>query len=322
MKMITLEDIKKIGLWISNKGRKLEEYRWKYHFGKGAKDDILKELKKYQNDDGGFGKGLNPDCLTNASSPLVTAMACKILYEIGCTESNDIIEAALQYFEKNHFDENTCTWSTVIKENNNAPHGTWWHFDEYGNNTWGFNPSMDIAAFMLYWTKRNSKGFKMASKSFKKGLKRLYSVHQMDINELNCYINALTIAKSRQEKFDFDLIAMEKKIAKLASLAIYSDSSKWISDFMPQPLDLIDSINGDNIILYPYLNSKLHENASLFIDDFHTNGLRDIPWTWGVNYSEYFEASKNQWKGILILEKALKCKRLGYIEPYCNTKIA
>ena len=127
--MITLEDIKKIGLWISNKGRKLEEYRWKYHFGKGAKDDILKELKKYQNDDGGFGKGLNPDCLTNASSPLVTAMACKILYEIGCTESNDIIEAALQYFEKNHFDENTCTWSTVIKENNNAPHGTWWHFD-------------------------------------------------------------------------------------------------------------------------------------------------------------------------------------------------
>ena len=162
----------------------------------------------------------------------------------------------------------------------------------------------------------------MASKSFKKGLKRLYSVHQMDINEINCYINALTIAKSRQEKFNFDLIAMEKKIAKLASLAIYSNSSKWISDFMPQPLDLIDSINGDNIILYPYLNSKLHENASLFIDDFHTNGLRDIPWTWGVNYSEYFEASKNQWKGILILEKALKCKRLGYIEPYCNTKIA
>ena len=34
------------------------------------------------------------------------------------SESNDIIEAALHYFEKNHFDENTCTWSTVIKENN------------------------------------------------------------------------------------------------------------------------------------------------------------------------------------------------------------
>ena len=44
---------------------------------------------------------------------------------------------------------------------------------------------MDIAAFMLYWTKKDSKGFRMASKSFKKGLKRLYKVHQMDIDELN-----------------------------------------------------------------------------------------------------------------------------------------
>lgn len=321
MKIIKLEDIKKVGNWISKKGRKLEEYRWKYHFEKGAKEAVINELKKYQNEDGGFGNGLNPDCLTTTSSPSVTAIACKILYEIGCNESNDLIKSALDYFEKNHFDNTTCTWCTVIKENNDAPHGTWWHFEESGNNTWGFNPSMDIAAFMLYWAKEDSRGFKMASKSFEKGLKRLFTVHEMDINELNCYINALTIAKSRKSKFNFDLISMEKKIVELSNLAIYKDSSKWISDFMPQPLDLIDSINGDKLVLYPYIQDELVENVSLFINDFHKNGFKDIPWTWGINYSDYFEASKNQWKGILALEKFLKCKRLGYVESYYDTKV-
>lgn len=53
-----------------NHARKLDLALSEHEFESGTMDAVLKELKKYQNDDGGFGNALEPDlrCIHKGSS--------------------------------------------------------------------------------------------------------------------------------------------------------------------------------------------------------------------------------------------------------------
>ena len=58
LKGIQLKNIEK---HILSNARTIEKVKWNYLFNNGSKEDIVSELVKYQNDDGGFGKGLEAD---------------------------------------------------------------------------------------------------------------------------------------------------------------------------------------------------------------------------------------------------------------------
>jgi hypothetical protein len=47
--------------WIKRNARPLEVARWEYHFEGGSKENILSFLSAFQNEDGGFGNGIEPD---------------------------------------------------------------------------------------------------------------------------------------------------------------------------------------------------------------------------------------------------------------------
>lgn len=47
--------------FIYRNARPLELALWKYHFEKGNKSDVLNILSAYQNEDGGFAYGIEPD---------------------------------------------------------------------------------------------------------------------------------------------------------------------------------------------------------------------------------------------------------------------
>ena len=48
--------------FIYKNARPLDIARWKYLFENGSKEDVLTALNAYQNEDGGFGSVLEPDC--------------------------------------------------------------------------------------------------------------------------------------------------------------------------------------------------------------------------------------------------------------------
>jgi hypothetical protein len=54
--------------------RDLEKYLFEYYLQKGERTRIIEELKKYQNDDSGFGNGLEPDFRQPLSSPMATSI--------------------------------------------------------------------------------------------------------------------------------------------------------------------------------------------------------------------------------------------------------
>ena len=73
--------------FIYRNARPLDIARWQYHFDGGSKEAVLTALAAYQNEDGGFGHALEPDCWNPNSAPIQTWTATEVLREIDFTDS-------------------------------------------------------------------------------------------------------------------------------------------------------------------------------------------------------------------------------------------
>ncbi|MHA2281336.1 MAG: hypothetical protein ACXAC5_10825 [Promethearchaeota archaeon] len=123
MRIIDEKQIKKIKEFIFKNGRLLERKIFSFFFENGKKDDVIKALVAYQNRDGGFGNGIEPDLL--------------------CPDSTAIgAETAMFYLDLLEYVDNEITdqlFSWIIKEQNeegyinhppknmyNYPFQKWW----------------------------------------------------------------------------------------------------------------------------------------------------------------------------------------------------
>jgi len=70
MRTIDENQIKKIKEFIFKNGRLLERRLFSFFFENGNKDDVIKALLAYQNLDGGFGNGIEPDLLCPDSTAI------------------------------------------------------------------------------------------------------------------------------------------------------------------------------------------------------------------------------------------------------------
>ena len=139
--------------YIKNNCDKLYKTLFEYYFLSGESSSVIDALKQYQNEDGGFGHGLEPDFLLPDSSPMATTIALQILNNI---EDLDLIKDVVRYYEET-FDKNRNGWWSVPIKVNEYPHAPWWSYNIEDKCTiidknWG-NPSAEIIGFMYKWKK-------------------------------------------------------------------------------------------------------------------------------------------------------------------------
>lgn len=125
--MITPETFEKIRQFIYRHGDLLTRKRFAYHFEKGSKQAVLDVLACYQNDDGGFGNGLELDMMCPASSGICTEMAFQYLLELGINEG-PVFDSAVEWVLANLRD-NGCL-PHPIETIKAYPHGVWWENDD------------------------------------------------------------------------------------------------------------------------------------------------------------------------------------------------
>ena len=68
--------------YLKTQARPLERALYAYHFENAPAADVLTELAHYQNADGGFGHGLEPDMRLNDSSVIQSSIAFQHLREL------------------------------------------------------------------------------------------------------------------------------------------------------------------------------------------------------------------------------------------------
>ena len=82
MKYITKEEMKNYETYLYKRGRDIEIAKYNYFFLDEERIDVAMALSIYQNRDGGFGHGLEPDSLNPYSSPLQTSEGLRILKSV------------------------------------------------------------------------------------------------------------------------------------------------------------------------------------------------------------------------------------------------
>ena len=127
-------------LWVN--ARLLERLRFAYHFRDGDPGRVIDALRPYQNADGGFGHGLEPDLRGPESQPVPVEVALFVMDEVG-TFDGDLVDGCLRYLESITQPDGGVPWVLPTS----SPRGPWW--TPVDGLPGSLNPTTSIAALLL-----------------------------------------------------------------------------------------------------------------------------------------------------------------------------
>ena len=116
--------------YIRDHARPVDRALFEFWFKSGSPARVAAELRAYQNEDGGFGRALEPDFRLEASSVAATTFAFRYLREVGASSGVPLVPSGIAYLVAS-YDRDRRAWPHVPPEVNEAPHAPWWHVDEH-----------------------------------------------------------------------------------------------------------------------------------------------------------------------------------------------
>lgn len=141
--MATRPDLSKATDFLWRTARLLERHRFAFLFLDGERQAVLSALRPYQNADGGFGNGLEPDVRAPVSQPVPTWTALCILDEAEVFD-DPIVLRACEYLLSITTTEGGVP--SALPPMLDYPHAPWW---ETANQPFAsLNPTASIAALL------------------------------------------------------------------------------------------------------------------------------------------------------------------------------
>ncbi len=123
MPILTNEQIQGARTFIFRNGRLLERTLFRYFFENGSRESCLKALLAYQNSDGGFGNGIEPDLLCPDSTAIGAEFALHVLELLGGQDS-DIAARLLDWIVTSQDESGVIPHPPANMFN--YPHQPWW----------------------------------------------------------------------------------------------------------------------------------------------------------------------------------------------------
>lgn len=279
--------------------RPLEYARWMYHFEDGDKEWVKDCLAAYQNDDGGFGHGLEPDYTMPQSSAIQTWAACQIINELNLPTYDRMVKRVVQYLIES-FDETTGRYLTVTLEMNQYPHAGHWHYEEQASKGWGYNPTVELAAYLKLWS-NDSRSERIVNRILKGATEHLLSVDTMNFHEINNYQQALVLLAGQIP----NEVQVKNKLTELKETAFNKDPASFGQTYQGLPMDVIQGPEDELFLKYQPL-------VQAHIDYLETSateeGIWDITWAWGRD-EEAFQLARRDWQGILAIKHVQYAQR-------------
>jgi len=286
--------------FIYRNARSIDLLRWQYHFEGGSEEAVIAALAAYQNEDGGFGYGLEADCWNPASSPIQTWAATEILREIHFDDaSHPLIRGILQYLASGLcFDDQHQQWMNTVPDNNKHPHAIWWTYQE-GKGQFRYNPTACLAGFFLKYGSKDDPFYecalRIASEAYRFWKSSMPYTEQ---HITSCFIRLYEYCMGAGIE-----IAQMDEFRKTLITQVHTEleqaKDKWKTDYVCMPSSFIEGRDsmffGDHV--------ELIDRECRFIEETQLDdGSFSVPWKWWTEYSE-FEIARNWWKADLCIRK-------------------
>lgn len=308
--------------FIYKNARPIDLARWKYLFENGSREEVLEALANYQNSDGGFGYGLEPDCWNPHSSPVQTWEATEILWEIGMERSeaeHPIIQGILDYLSSGKDFDEDC-WAHTIETNNNFPHADWWQYpcspwwvDTPANRfAFDYNPTASLAGFVLYFENTDTEFYDLAKRVAANAIHLFLQTEEVtDIYVISCFHRLYEYILEAGLEKEFPTDALKRRLKEVVNQTITQDENLYITMWgthICKPSQFITSRDS----MYYEDNRKIADFECEFIRKTQlSDGSWEVTWDWGKAYPSAWGVAKNWWKSHIIINNLLYWSEIG-----------
>ena len=310
MLKLTQDDVKKIESFMINKTRDLELALYNCLIDGDDNLMVSYALSMYQNGDGGFGHGLEPDNTCPSSSTIATEYALSLLRRIGYDKSNldemtkTMVNRAFKYIFSQETDGNYLY--PVSPDVNQYPHAPWWSYSDDCARNWKNNPGASLYAMALHFLNSKTKFYSLA-------LNRLKTCIDEYLEEDDCSRHVVVLYEKvyeilTNEKINYKNQELFEKISKDIKRLI-SPKEEWRKDYPTYPFDLITS----DLYLTNDLQELFEESLDFLIESRTKIGVWDITWKWNNEYEDEYEVARIKWMGILAVNYLEILKKNGRV---------
>ena len=147
MKNLSRAALKQAETFLRTQARPLEQALFATFLRGASEDWALSELAAFQNSDGGFGHGLEPDLQIPGSSILATTVALQRLRELPAAADHPLVVGAMRYL-LDTYDSSALAWPFVPPQVDDAPHAPWWQYDA-DLSQYLANPRAEIVGYLF-----------------------------------------------------------------------------------------------------------------------------------------------------------------------------
>lgn len=273
-----------------------------YYFENGSSEAVLEALATYQNKDGGFGHGLEPDFRLEASSPMATSVGLQYATAVSTPTSHLLIQKAIQYL-LNSYDAENRYWPSTSAAVNDEPHAIWWHVNEISPPTemaWP-NPSAELVGYL----------YQHASLVPPEFLAEVTARAQQNLN-----FSEIITGDSPQK---YNLMCWERALPylpdgmKTAVSTAITHTFQAYNTIQPDTFDELSALHiatSPNSLLAQFAPETIAQCLDIEISQQNEDGGWWPGWHWG-QYEDVWPIAKQEWAGKITVENLHVLKKFG-----------
>lgn len=287
--MTTKIDLASTSNFIWQTARLLERRRFAYLFLDGERQAVLDALRPYQNPDGGFGNGLEPDIRGPVSQPIPTLTALCILDEANAF-ADPLVGQICDYLLTITTSEGGVPF--VLPSVRAYPRAPWWETEDHPSAS--LNPTAAIVALLDKHQVEHP--WRLAATEY--CWRKLDSLEETSAYEMRAVFPFLDFASDRSRA--------EKVFARVGPKIL----EQQLVTLMPTSKD-------DTHTPLEFATSPKSQARRLFSDDVIEVHLDTLVATMleegGMSFNWYAwnAAAAQEWRGIVTLETLLKLRAYG-----------
>lgn len=114
--------------FLKDQNHPLGEALVRYHWADGRANDVITALASYQNDDGGFGKGLEVDITSPVSNPFAARLTMQVMMTVPIEASGDLRGPLKTWLVDNQHEDGDWHFAPEVYEGELAPWFAGWEF--------------------------------------------------------------------------------------------------------------------------------------------------------------------------------------------------
>jgi hypothetical protein len=296
--MITLTgaDLARSRDYVHQNGRPIDRARFAFHFDGGSAAAVLTALAEYQNPDGGFGHGLEPDMHTPASSVVATALAGAIFREVNAPADEPMVGRAFGYL-MGTYDAQRRRWPIVPPDVEAAPHAPWWNYAETEQTFHGFelNPMAAVVAALHDYPD-------LVPADFLAGVTATV-LERLDAGRTSIAVDEFraVVALGQTGRLpDTQRARVRALTLEQVERSVEFDEARW-GEYRLQPLDVLPS---PQVFLAPAIPAGVVErNLDHWVGQHQPDGSWPLTWSWAEVDEKAWARAERDGKCVVLIER-------------------